>query len=101
MSESISIEDILEAAAFVRHSKEQRGKGPARKTHCVNGHDLSVHGEQKWKINEAGEQVKNGRFCVECKREKQRTGPARPNAQKPRRPGHNPHAEDYVGRAGS
>lgn len=33
--------------------------GPRRKTHCINGHDLSVHGK---------ELPKGGRMCMECKR---------------------------------
>lgn len=63
MSEPISIEDILEAAAFLKHSQEQRGKGPAPKTHCIRGHDLTAHGKQRWKVNDAGQQVRNGRYC--------------------------------------
>lgn len=94
---SISIDDILEAARYVKHSQEQRGKGPAPRATCTQGHDLDVHGLQRWKTNEAGQRVKNGRDCRECKRQRQREGEAKPNAQKPRRPGHNPNAEDYVG----
>lgn len=97
MADPISIEDIIEAAAFIERSKQQRGNGPAPKTHCIHGHELAVHGRPKFKTNAAGQQVKNGRYCAECKRKNQRTGPARPNAQKPRRPGANPHADDYQG----
>ena len=95
---SISIDDILDAAAHIERSNRQCGKGPSRKETCINGHDLAEHGVQKYKVTDAGRKVKNGRYCLECKREAQRQGPARPNAQKPRRPGRNPHADDYRGR---
>lgn len=82
---SITIEDILRAARELE--KEQTPVGPAYggigpQDVCPAGeHDMDTHGRQIWKNGR-----KNGRYCIGCKRKRQRTPGAapRPNAQKPR-----------------
>lgn len=95
----IDLDDIIEAAAYIERANNSRMGGPPQQTHCKNGHDLSVHGKQKWITNAHGVQVKAGRWCNECKRARQRKGTTtKPNAQKPRKPGRNPYADDYIRR---
>lgn len=78
---SISNDDIVRAAL------ELRAESRARTKMCPAGeHDMETHGRQIWKTMPDGHQVMNGRYCIGCKRKRQRDPAAaeRPNAQKPR-----------------
>lgn len=82
---TITLDDIL--AAAISLERGNNGGGPKRSDFCRNGHDMSIHGRQQMKVLEDGREVKNGRYCLPCKRTRQRTpgAPERPTSQKPRR----------------
>ena len=84
----VSVEDILKAAEEFDRSIDLQRRGPKPSPTCAMGHDLEKYGVQRWTTGSKGQPVKNGRDCVECKRERQRQpeGKPRPAAQKPRRP---------------
>lgn len=81
----ITTDDIIRAALDL--AQEQTPVQPARggiapRPMCPAGkHDMATHGRQVWKNGR-----KNGRYCIGCKRERQRKPGAepRPNSQKPR-----------------
>lgn len=75
--------DVLAAGARMNRSTltlrlKERGafidgrKNKATNVLCQRGHDLAVHGKQTMKTMPSGKQVKNGRECTECKRERAR-----------------------------
>lgn len=82
---TISLDDIISAAVSLERGNN--GGGPPKKTHCKNGHDMEEWGRQQYKTLDDGREVKNGRYCLKCHRDKQRTPGAaeRPASQKPRR----------------
>jgi len=88
MQVTITIDDILTAAReLAREQRGNNGGGMAPRPLCGAGrHDMGVHGRQVWKRLADGRVVKNGRYCIGCKRERQRAPGAseRVNAQKPR-----------------
>lgn len=90
---SVTLDDVLAAAAELQAEQKPRrspgqnqGRPPADK--CGRGHDMSVHGRPTWRTMPDGSRRRSGRYCAECKRLRQRRpgAPARPTAQKPRRP---------------
>ena len=50
----------------------ERSSGVKKRNVCDAGHDMNEHGVQIWKTKTDGSKVKNGRFCSECKRIRER-----------------------------
>ena len=64
----ISLDDIIAAAEAVQYGNKG---GPERGTYCPSGrHLMAEDGRQQWKTGPSGVRIRNGRYCLACKRER-------------------------------